>query len=287
MSGESPSVLILGATGMLGHAALRVMSEGQGSAWGAVRTVPDAFPCDLRDRLVTRIDALDDASLSVAFDQTRPDVVVNAVGLVKQLSQANDPLAALPINALLPHRLANLCAERGARLIHISTDCVFDGTRGGYSEDDRPDADDLYGLSKRLGEVVDKPQAITLRTSIIGRELTGAHGLIEWFLSQQRSVRGFTRAVFSGLATTELARVIRDVVIPDPDLSGLYQVSSEPIVKHDLLVLAAEIFGKTIEITPDDSLVIDRSLDSTRFRAATGWTPPSWRDQLTALRDSG
>jgi dTDP-4-dehydrorhamnose reductase len=205
---------------------------------------------------------------------------------VKQLAEADDPLTALPINSMLPHRLARLCELAGARLVHISTDCVFSGAKGMYVESDFPDADDLYGRSKYLGEV-DYPHAVTLRTSIIGHELDGARSLLCWFLAQGGPVRGFTKAVFSGLPTVELARVVRDFVLPHPELHGLYHVSAAPINKYDLLKLVAQAYGKDIEITPHDQLVIDRSLDSTRFKAATGYAPPSWPELVRTMHAFG
>jgi dTDP-4-dehydrorhamnose reductase len=170
--------------------------------------------------------------------------------------------------------------------VHISTDCVFSGAKGMYVESDFPDADDLYGRSKYLGEV-DYPHAVTLRTSIIGHELDGARSLLCWFLAQGGSVRGFTKAVFSGLPTVELARVVRDFVLPHPELHGLYHVSAAPINKYDLLKLVAQAYGKSIEITPHDQLVIDRSLDSTRFKAATGYAPPSWPELVRTMHAFG
>jgi dTDP-4-dehydrorhamnose reductase len=157
---------------------------------------------------------------------------------------------------------------------------VFSGAKGNYLETDPSDAKDLYGRSKYLGEV-DYPHAVTLRTSIVGHELGSAHGLVGWFLAQQGSVRGFTKAIFSGLPTVELARVIHDFVIPNETLRGVYHVSSRAIDKYSLLKLVAEAYGKAIEITPDAKLVIDRSLDSTRFRSAVGYAPPEW-DALVA-----
>lgn len=265
---------------------MRVLSQGPDEVWGTLRSSSSAakFPEALRSSLISGVDVESPDALVRVFGDVHPDVVINCVGLVKQLAEANDPLAALPINAILPHRLARLAAAVGARLIHVSTDCVFDGQDGGYVEADRPNATDLYGRSKLLGEV-DYPNAITLRTSIIGRELDSAHGLIDWFLSQTGSVRGFTRAIFSGLTTVELARVMRDVILPRPELHGLYHVSVDPISKFDLLTVVAEAYGKTIEIVPDEALKIDRSLDSTRFRAATGYEPPEWRDMIESLRD--
>jgi dTDP-4-dehydrorhamnose reductase len=289
MAERNTTVLVLGAAGMLGNAMLRLFAGSPGiAAWGSVRTAGSArvLSAELRDRVVTGVDVENVDSLARLLAQVRPDVVINCIGLVKQLAEADDPLQAIPINALLPHRLARLCQLAGARLVHVSTDCVFDGRRGLYREEDPADAQDLYGRSKHLGEV-DYPNAVTLRTSIIGHELASAHGLVGWFLAQNGPVRGFTRAVFSGLPTVELARVIRDQVLPRPDMHGLYHVSAEPITKYELLRLVAAAYGRDNVINPDDKLVIDRSLDSTRFRQLTGYEPPSWPQLVRTMHEFG
>lgn len=274
---------------MLGNAVYRFFGEEEGfEVFGTLRSARSArfFDAALRARLIAGVDVENADVLVRLFSEVRPDIVVNCIGLVKQLSEADDPLSALPINSLLPHRLARICALGGARLVHMSTDCVFAGTKGGYIESDFPDATDLYGRSKLLGEV-DYPNAITLRTSIIGHELEGARSLIGWFLSQESKVRGFKRAVFSGLPTVEIARVIRDYVIPNRELHGLYHVSAEPISKYDLLTLVAGAYGKTVDIEPDEEFVIDRSLNSERFRSATGFRPAKWPELVTRMRDFG
>lgn len=285
MTDKKIKVLVLGATGMLGNAVLRLFAQsaeyevvGSARSTSALRLLP----ANLSGRVICGVDVENMDSLISLFTKTRPDVVINCIGLVKQLADANDPLAAIPINALLPHRLARLCGMANARLIHMSTDCIFSGTKGLYIEADASDAKDLYGRSKYLGEV-DYPNAITLRTSIIGHELSGAHSLVGWFLAQQGSARGFRRAIFSGLPTVELARVIRDYVMPHPELHGVYHVSAEPINKFDLLTLIAKAYGKTIDITPDDKLVLDRSLDSSRFRVATGYQPQPWPELVRRM----
>ncbi len=286
---STTSILILGATGMLGHTVLRLFArDSRFRAKGTVRSAAgrELLPAGLRESLIVGIDVEDDESLRRALDESAAQVVVNCIGVVKQLASADDPLTAIPINSLLPHRLAKLCADRGARLIHVSTDCVFQGTRGLYTEGDVADARDLYGRSKLLGEVT-APNAITLRTSIIGPELRSAHGLVGWFLSQQGNTRGFTKAIFSGLPTVELARVMRDFVIPAPALHGVYHVSAAPISKFDLLGLVARQYGKHIEIRPDDALVIDRSLDSTRFRTQTGYSPAAWPELVREMHQFG
>lgn len=278
-------ILILGASGMLGNAAIRVLSEkADWQVHGTVRSEASKrhFQESIAKRLLAGVDVEQQDSLTQAFIRIRPDVVINCVGLVKQLAEADDPLQAVPINTLLPHRLARLCELAGARLVHMSTDCVFAGDKGGYLESASSDAGDLYGRSKYLGEV-DYPHAVTLRTSIIGHELQSAHGLIDWFLSQQGKCKGYTRAIFSGVPTVVLAKIIRDVVIPRPDLHGVYHVAAKPISKFDLLNLVAKVYGKQIEIVPDDKLAIDRSLDAGRFREATGYVAPEWEEMIELM----
>lgn len=278
-------VLVLGASGMLGNAVLRVMHEKQGlEVFGTVRSgnVTHLFPKEIVDTIITGCDVGNHDALVKLFADIRPDVVINCIGLIKQLADADDPLITLPINAMLPHRLANLCAIAGARLVHMSTDCVFSGTKGNYKESDISDATDLYGKSKYVGEV-DYPHAITLRTSIIGHELQSAHGLIGWFLAQHGSCKGFKQAIFSGLPTVVLAKVIRDIVLLRPELNGVYHVAAKPISKYDLLKLVAEIYSKSIEIVPDDNLVIDRSLNAERFKLATGYVAPEWVELIKTM----
>jgi len=278
-------VLVLGASGMLGNAMLRVLDEYESlEVYGTARScdVGRFFPAKISARLMTGVDVENQDTLMKAFCQVRPQVVINCVGLIKQLAEAGDPLRSIPVNALLPHRLARLCAVSSARLVHISTDCVFSGEKGGYTELDPSDARDLYGQSKYLGEIND-PGSITLRTSIIGHALNSSNGLIDWFLGQQGQCRGFTKAVFSGLPTVVLAQIIGDVIIPDSELHGMYHIASDPIAKFDLLKLVAGVYGKSIEIVPDDSLQIDRSLNAGRFRAATAYVAPQWPELVRVM----
>lgn len=281
-------VLVLGATGMLGNAVMQVLSSTvfELDVRGTLRSPKGLhlLPADMRPRLVPNIDVTRDDDVIAALVEVRPDVVINCTGIVKQLNESKDPLVVLPLNALFPHRLSRLCRLARARLIHISTDCVFSGDKGGYREEDQPDATDLYGISKRLGEVAED-HTVTLRTSIIGHELQGAHSLLDWFLNQKGKVSGYTEAYFSGLPTNELARVIAEHVIPDEKLTGLYHVSADRISKHDLLKIVADVYGHHIEIEPSGILQIDRSLNSDRFRKASGYVPPDWRNLIESLYD--
>jgi dTDP-4-dehydrorhamnose reductase len=279
-------VLVLGASGMIGSTTFRVLSERHDwDVYGSVRseTAKQFFPAQLAERLLANVDVTNYDALVDVFARIRPEVVINCVGATKHKTDGNDPLMAIPLNALLPHRLARLCDAVNARLVHVSTDCVFSGKQGHYTEEDLPDTDDVYGRSKALGEV-DYPNAITLRTSTIGHELQSSYGLLDWFLTQQGSCKGFKRAIFSGLSSMEFARVIRDIVMPQPSLHGLYHVAGPAIAKYDLLKLVAKVYGKAIEIIPENEFVIDRSLNADRFHAATGYQSPEWPELIESMR---
>lgn len=276
-------ILVLGTSGMIGSTMLRVLAHNQNwDVIGSVRaTTKPAYSIESTARWVCGVDLTNPDHMARLFRETQPDVVVNCAGLTKHLPGGNEPVPALTLNALLPHRLAELAGLCRARLIHISTDCVFSGRKGHYREDDEPDAIDVYGKSKHLGEVAG-PGLLTLRTSTIGHEIGTQFGLLEWFLSQTRC-KGYRKAIFSGLPTVEFARIVRDIVIPDASLEGLYHVGAEAIDKDTLLRLIAKVYQKQTEIETDDQVMIDRSLDSQRFTAATGYRAPSWPDMIEAM----
>ncbi len=280
-------VLILGGAGLLGHKLYQLL-QGRFSVFAAVRKPASYYHCfGIFDpeRLLGEADVRNTEGLLEVFAWSRPDIVVNAVGIIKQRREAEDPLQSLEINSLLPHRLALICRSRGSRLIHISTDCVFSGRDGNYTEEAISDALDFYGKTKYLGEVQGE-RTLTLRTSFIGREIETSHGLFEWFLALRgQSCRGFSKAIFSGLTTIALAGLVGDIIDKHRDLSGLFHVSSDPISKYDLLSLINEIYRLEVRIERDDGYVCDRSLDSSRFRAATGWRPASWQAMVLQMRE--
>ena len=279
-------ILVLGATGMLGSTVFREFSADHNfETFGTIRDPIGLkyFTQEQRQKIVSDVAVDREADVVRAYSISQPDIVINCIGIIKQLPSAKDHLESLAINSVLPHRLANYCAMVGARLIHFSTDCVFAGTAGQYAESDHADANDLYGRTKFLGEV-DYPNALTLRTSIIGHELSSARSLVDWFLGQTEEVKGFRKAIFSGLPTVEIAKVLRQFVIPSAQLKGLYHLSVDPISKLDLLQLIANTYDKKINIVPDDAVVIDRSLNSDRFRSATGFVPKPWTQLVEDMR---
>jgi dTDP-4-dehydrorhamnose reductase len=270
-------VLILGAAGMLGH-KLWQRFEPRFDTWVTLRTSFSGyarFGLFHRDRTLDHVDAGNFDSVTRAVATVRPDVIVNAIGIIKQLPAASDPILSLSINSLFPHRLAALGAAAAARVVHVSTDCVFSGRAGGYSEDAASDAEDLYGRTKFLGEITG-PHCLTVRTSIIGRELSGSSGLVEWFLSRHGSVRGFTRAMYSGVTTEVFAATLAEILEHHRGISGVHHLSSAPISKYELLCLIRDAYQMPTHIEPDATPRIDRTLDGSRVRAATGLVPPPW-----------
>jgi dTDP-4-dehydrorhamnose reductase len=280
--------LVLGGEGMLGHKVFEVLSR----RFDTVATFLDPrgpwrdFPQYAglpASRLIGGVDALRFETVAAALEQARPDAVINCVGVIKQLREASDPVLTITLNSLLPHRLAILCAGLGARLVHMSTDCVFSGRKGDYTEDDLPDPDDLYGRSKLLGEV-DRPDCLTIRTSIFGRDFLKQDALLEWFLSNRGGrVRGYRNAIYSGFPTQVLARIIGDLLADQPALGGLVQIASQPITKYDLLTKLKDAMGLDIEIEPFDDPPCDRSLSAARFVRATGYRIPSWDEMVAEL----
>lgn len=279
------NILVLGVSGMIGNNMFRVLSESQiYNVCGTVRDKSNLryFEPSLVDRVFSGINAENPDEIMFIFDKFKPDVVINCIGVTKHKQRSNDALVSVPINTIFPHRLAGICKLISARLIHISSDCVFSGLKGNYVEQDLPDAYDVYGKSKALGEII-YPNTITLRTSTLGHELQSKYGLLEWFLSQLGNCEGYRRVVFSGLPTVVFSQLVRDEVIPRQELIGLYHVSSQPINKLKLLEMIADEYGKIINIRPDEKLVIDRSLDSSRFHRATGYIAPEWSEMIKLM----
>lgn len=281
-------VLVLGGEGMLGHKVFQVLDRrfdvcatfaaGTGP-WRGFPMYAEVSP----ERLVGGVDAFDIRGVERVVRDLSPDAVINCIGIIKQLREASDPIISITLNSLFPHQLGEICAGAGARLIHMSTDCVFSGRKGRYSEEDPPDAEDLYGRTKLLGEVA-RPGCLTIRTSIFGRDFLKDSALLEWFLSRRGGkVRGYRNAIYSGFPTQVLAGIMGDILTDHPHLSGLYQIASEPISKYDLLMKIRDAMGLDIEIEPYEDPPCDRSLDPRRFLEATGYRIPSWDLMVAGL----
>jgi dTDP-4-dehydrorhamnose reductase len=278
-------VLIFGGSGMLGHKLFQSWKDKFDISTTIKGNLADyqTFGLFSKKNTFEGINVQDLDSVKKVIEQIKPDVVFNAVGLIKQLPTSKDVVKTLSINSIFPHQLAEFAEQLRFRLINVSTDCVFNGEKGNYKEVDNSDAYDLYGKSKNLGEVA-ASNCLTIRTSIIGRELKTSHSLVEWFLSNQgQKVRGFSKAIYSGFPTIVLGEIVYDLIVNYPDLNGLYHVSSEPISKLELLQLINQAYDAKVEIEPSEDFVIDRSLDSTKFRNATGFNPQSWERMIEQM----
>lgn len=273
-------ILVLGATGMIGHVIFNVlMNDDRYDVYGTARRIDNfagKFPPENFKRIRAFVDADDFDSIMRVMAAVQPDVVINCIGIIKQIPfWAKDPLKSITINAQLPHKISMICRASNARMIQLSTDCVFEGTKSNYTEEDNPDALDIYGRTKFLGEVY-YPHCVTIRTSTIGHELKGGFGLLEWFLSQAKEATGFKKAIFTGFPTNELASIIASHIIPNEELTGLYHVSTKPISKYDLLKIIAHKYKMDIEIKPNESFISDRSLNNNKFINATGYKLKEW-----------
>lgn len=279
-------ILVLGASGMLGHMLFKVLSDHDDlDVFGTIR----GFEKNSRieslgksGKLLKGVHFESDAPFLDALKTCRPDVIVNCIGLIRQKPDGQNHLACIELNSKLPHKLFKISQVAGARFIHVSTDCVFNGNLGNYTEESPPSAEDVYGLSKFLGEV-HYEGALTLRTSIIGPELSGKLSLLEWFLSQSGTINGFDKAIYSGLPTYELSQIIKNIITKFENLSGLYQVSTNPISKYELLKLIADTYSKQIEIKRLSDYVSDKSLSFTKFAAATEYIPKNWEHLINDM----
>jgi dTDP-4-dehydrorhamnose reductase len=284
----SKKILVLGASGMLGSMVFSFLNSNLNfDVRGTVRS-NNALPnVKSNEKVFINVNAEDVESIELLIKEFRPEYIVNCIGLIKQDKASNDPMRAITINSLLPHHLAKICKTYSLTLIHISTDCVFSGKAGNYVESDTPDPLDLYGVTKLLGEISGELNVITFRTSLIGPELSGSKSLLSWFLSSTGTVKGYTNAIFSGLTTLEMAKIITMVIEKNLKLSGLYHLASKPISKYDLLLLVRNIYKKDAEIEKDDSYKIDRSLDSSKFKRVTNYSAPEWKVLISDMKNFG
>lgn len=281
-------ILILGVNGMIGHKLFYSLSQTDADVWGTIRKSKEDFArIELMQspKIIEQLKADEFCDVEKLIEETAPNVLINCIGITKRKEEMQDPIKAISINALMPHKLAQLCYDKGIRMIHFSTDCVFSGDSGSYNEDSIPNAEDMYGKTKGLGEPVSNTSCVTIRSSFIGRELCGKTELLEWFLSQAgKTVKGFTRAMYSGVSTTFMSKVVSEIILKHPDLWGLYQLAPEkPISKYDLLCLAKKAFALDIDILADNDFSSDKSLSGDKLKRAIGVRVPSWEEMFAEL----
>jgi dTDP-4-dehydrorhamnose reductase len=285
---DSLRVLVLGASGMLGHVLIRVLNtrhDVYGTTQSERQPTPPLATVLERGHWIGGVDGCNWPTLEVVIRDIRPDVVVNCIGVIKQKLSTPRTIEAITLNSLLPHKIAELCQAIDSRLIHISTDCVFSGNPGTKTLAEKPDAADLYGITKRLGEV-EYGRTLTLRTGFIGRQLTGSEGLLEWVLSQRgRTITGYVNAIYSGLTTLALSRVIQALIEDHPSVSGLFQVASTPISKYDLISRVNCYLNLGMIVNRDVDFYCDRSLDGSHFTSVTNIRIPSWETMLIELAE--
>lgn len=279
-------VLILGGNGMIGHKAWQALKDDLDVFLTVRGNFTELQKYDIFDskRAICNIDVLEFPLMEKTVRRLRPNVILNCIGIIKQKEEAKDFIKNIEINSLFPHKLSKLCDNINARLIHLSTDCVFSGKKGNYTEHDYPDPIDLYGRTKLLGEVLNG-KALTLRTSIIGHELKTRYSLVEWFLSQKgKIVKGYTKAIFSGFPTIIFCEILKDIIIKHKNLRGLYHVASEPIDKYSLLCLIKSTYNLDVQIKKYNTFIYDRSLNCDAFKKATGFKPISWDKMIRRMK---
>jgi len=278
-------ILILGGTGMLGHQLYQHLSTRFPDTFTTIRQSCEKYKIGKlinNGRIIESVDVTDFPVLTGVMKCVRPNVILNCIGVTKRRKEANEAIHAITLNALLPHMLSEWGRNNAAKVVNFSTDCVFDGKAGNYVDDSATNAVDLYGKTKAMGEIHGE-NALTLRSSFIGTELDSGTELLEWFLAQTGTVKGFKNAIYSGLTTLELSRVIEKILVYHPGANGIYNVSSDPISKYELLVLIRDKIHLNIEIIPDENMKCDRSLNSSKFRKAFNYAPPSWEAMIEEL----
>ena len=278
-------VLVLGSGGMVGHKLIQVLARDM-HVWGTSSRESDyisRFTGVAQDRILDHFDALSDRDLIASLNRSNPDVVINAIGLVKQHDQIVNEQLAFRTNVELPRRIAKLTASRGARFVHLSTDCVFTGRKGAYIESDDTDAIDVYGVTKAQGEL-DLGEALVIRTSYIGRELRHFYGLMEWLHRQPPGdVPGYANAIWSGLPTVVFAQIMFQILSNAPELSGTYHIATKPLSKYELLQGITEAVHGPWHVIPVEEPHADLSLDAAKFVRDTGIDIPTWPQMFAIL----
>lgn len=279
-------ILVLGAGGMIGHKMYQVLSMEYPETYACFKRGFDEYK-ELglfnQSYVIDDIDVYEFGKLEKMLNQLRPNVILNCVGITLRKKEIQNLEYCLEVNSLMPHRLKCWSAQNNAYLVHFSTDCVFDGAIGEYTENSPPSAKDNYGKTKYLGEVLG-PRCLTLRGSMIGRELYGKTELLEWALAQRgKTIKGYANALYSGVTTSIMAELVTRILKLPSRLEGVYQVSSEPISKLDLLRKINHVFDLKMQIDEDCSYVSKKDLNSSKIRREIGFVCPSWDEMINQL----
>ena len=259
------NVLVLGKNGMLGHIVYEYLTEQGYDVIGTTRKEYDVNKYDIK----------------AILNKIKPDVVVNCIGILNNACEQDKPLA-IKVNSYLPHYLDYLSKEYGFYLVHISTDCVFDGVTGNYNEKSIPNATSFYGRTKALGEIIND-RNVTLRTSIVGLdENPNGIGLFQWFMKQEKEVNGYSKVMWTGVTTIELAKQIKVAI--ENHLTGLQHiVNNDVISKKDLLELFKKHFNKDIEIKEDNNIVSNKTL--VRTNLSYNFNIPSYDKMIKEMKE--
>tara|TARA_Y100000766_G_scaffold110909_1_gene94924 strand:+ start:130 stop:1002 length:873 start_codon:yes stop_codon:yes gene_type:complete len=280
-------IIILGCTGLLGNTITKNFLQNYDyEIYPIIRDFSKIkfFKQEYHKNFVEILNILDLSELEKTITPIKPDIIINCLGLTNKFSNNNafEIQEFIEINSLFPHKLYQLCMQLNIRLIHFSSDCIFSGKKGAYSETDIPDPIDIYGKSKLLGEL-DYENCITIRKSVIGHELFSKNGLLEWFIDQNEVVQGYKKVIFSGLTALELSRLLAIYIIPSKNLKGIINVTGPSITKYDLLKKIARVYKKSINIIPNESVISNRSLNGSKFSNLSGYQPKSWNELINSM----
>lgn len=281
-------ILILGGNGMIGHKIYQIISKNHQDTWVTLRNSLNSYSYSEIYNSTKVVDNIDLVNFKLLLNQLNlinPDVIINACGIT--IRRGIDALKSnsIILNSALPHFLNEWVVANNKRLIHFSTDCVFTGAKGDYLDNDNKDAYDLYGSTKSMGEVIDSKYAITLRGSMIGSELENKTELFEWFLKQKnKTIKGFNKVIYSGITTTKMAEIVIKLIDQHPNLSGIYNISSKPILKFDLLKLWNDFFDINANIEIDNSYISNKNLISDNFYRKISVEQPNWVELSSQLK---
>jgi len=268
-------IYILGISGMLGSKLFKEFLKKNYKIKGSTRVIPKHF-LNYKNYIDSNLDIFDIQKLKEKINKFKPNLIINCVGIIKQKISKTNEKNIFYINSIFPHELYKISNIIKARLIHFSTDCVFDGKKGNYDDKNETNANDIYGFSKALGEL-SYDNSITLRTSIIGHELSSKKSLLDWFLHlNKKNCYGYTKAYFSGLPTIEIFNFIQKFLLKKKKISGIYNLSSSRISKYNLLKKISKVYSKNINIIKNNKLKIDRSLNSKKLKKLVDYKCPPW-----------